>query len=946
MGAFRARIYTMKQRCALLSALSLAALLGLAASCLSFGHQAPQGGPSPSPQAADDIYALIQRGDMDGLQGILKSRQLVNSPNPAGDYPLHLAVMRSDVGIAEYLLAMGAEIDAKNGLGKTPLRLAVELGPEAMVGLLAKKGASLYIRDDSGADALEGALRRGKPLLSALLTRDNVRSLDSAGRSVLHRAADAGMVDALRIALSLDPEINRKDGEGKTALDSAFLRPQSLDCARAAELLIQSGGTTFIDEFAWFLRCARDGEYNSRRFDDGNSPLHEAVARNQRGYVQFLLEKRVELNAKNSAGQAALHEAVRRGFSETARILLVAGADPNVRDSFDNSPLLISMPAERRRELLELLLSRGANPDLKDKNGNTALHVSAILGYPREESLLLLRAASQVDSANSDGNTPLMLAVLKGNAEQIRLFLEYKANIFALNGKRESPLLAAFRQGPELTAVLLDTQRVKIRDDSGSTPLMLAVRHQDNPAILKLLIELGAEVNARSNSGDSALHLALQRDRRDLGELLIAAGADIFIANMQGELPVSLAIKNLSGPQEWIFNPQTIRAVDGLGNTALHYAAGLGYSKVIPLIVSKGADIQARNANGETPLHAAVKTDAADSIKTLFALKASALARDALGNSPLHLAIQWNAVKSIGLLSQSKESLSLRNLSGKTALHEACRKENYGFINQLLERGADVDARDASGLTPLMEAVQSSRLELARLLIQKAQADVLARDDSGSTALHYAVSGRGKDLCRLLLDAGADIHAMNARAQSPLLIALASGRDGLALLIDSSTVHSQDQMGRSALHLALSANSGYEAVAWLLERGARSNARDSAGNSPLHLAVNTGQYDIAALLAKFGSDIYARNAQAQSPLLAAIARGGEALKALVGMDNSDAVDYLGNNPLHVAAAVGDAQAAAFFVSMGASKTERNLAGETPYETALKRGNTRAAEILK
>ncbi len=933
---------------ALAAAVSLVSVLALA-SCLSLGGPSPQPSPLPSPSpspAPKDIYSLVASGDMEGLKAILKSREIVNSPDSRGDYPLHVAVQRGEVPIVEYLVAMGANLESKDRLGRTPLKLAVDLGKDLPAQALAAKGASIFAPDAAGADPADAALRKGPAALQVILNRSNIDSQDGAGRTILHRAARAGLLDAVRVALTFNPDINKKDAEGKTPLDEAYLRPHVVESARIAEALVQRGGASFLDEFSWFSRCARDGEYNSRRFDDGNSPLHEAVMRNQRGFVQFLVEKRVDLNAKNAAGNAPLHDAVRSGYTEAARLLLASGADPNVRDLFDNTPIHLDMPKDRRAELIELLISYRANLDAKDRNGNAPLHIACLLAYPAAEAELMLKAGARVDAANSDGNTPLHLAVQKDNPGLIRLLLAWKANMFALNGKKESPLLLAFRKGRATTSLIVGPDTVNIRDDSGNTPLMLAVRTQDQKEVLALLIEAGAEINARSNSGDTALHAAVSLDKRELGELLLAAGADVFAANMLGELPITLAMRDSQRPVEWIFTDQTIRARDGAGNTALHYAARLDLARLIPILARRGAEIDPRNGNGETPLHAAVKADAAESVKALTALKASLTARDALGNTPLHVAVQWGAAKSIALVSQSREALGTRNLSGKTALHEAARKENMTFLQLLLERGADPNARDGAGATPLMESIQAGKLEVARLLVQKAGAKPGLRDDSGTTALHMAVKSRNAQACRLLLEAGADIHVRNALEETPFLLALQYGVDGLALVIDGRTLESADQYGRSPLHIAVSGKPAVEAVTRLIALKADPNTRDMRGDTPLHTALRGAQWEAARLLVKAGADLFARNAQTETPLGIAMKTGRDALGAIIGMDNVNLPDYLGNSPLHIAAQAGDTDAAAFLVSMGADKGLLNLAGETPLQAALKRGNAKTAEILR
>lgn len=947
-GGFYGIIRRMKPLKQIRAAAFAAILLSfLTVSCLSIGGSSdPSPTPEPTP-APDDIYSLVSKGDMEGLRAMLKAREMVNSPNAKGDFPLHVAVQNRDAGIAEFLLAMGARVDPTDAAGRTPLKLAADLGAEPLVKLLAGKGANIFALDAEKMSPVDVVLRGRSPgLLAALLSRENVNSTDASGGTILHRAAETGLLDLARAALELGPELNKKDAEGKTPLDEALLRPQSVDCARVAELLVQRGGTTFITDFAWFLRSARDGDYNSRRFTDGNAPIHEAVLRNQRGYVQFLVEKRVELNAKNTAGQAPLHEAVRLGSADMLRLLLSSGADPNVRDSFDNTPLMITMPRERRAEIVSLLLSKGASAEVKDRNGNGPLHIAAILSWPSAESVLLLEAGARVDPANADGNTPLMFAVQKRNADLISLFLSWKANMFALNGKKDSPLTTAFRLGKDVAAMLINKDTVNIRDDTGMTPLMMAVQGQDSIDVVKAILEAGADVAARSNAGDTALHLAVRRSRRDMGELLLAAQADVFAANMAGELPLTAALGAADGSGDWILSPSTIAARDRSGDGVLHYVSRMGLARTIPAILAGGADIDARNGAGETPLHTAVKADAADAVKALLALKANSGIRDGLGNTALHLAVQWNAARSIGLLAGDASALRARNLSGKTAFHEACRRDSQAFASLLLAKGADPNARDGTGASALMEAVDSKRLDMARWLLESARADPLLRDDTGSTALHLAVRARNAKACALLLAAGADIHARNAAGETPFLASLQHGREGLQLVIGLQTVNRQDGDGRSPLHIAILSKPVAGVITDLLSQGASVDARDKDGETVLFPALRAKQHEAVRILVQSGADIWARNALAQSPVQMALSMELDQLKALVAGTTVNGTDYLGNTLLHAAAQAGKSEAAAWLLSEGADPAVKNYAGETPADLAAKRGFTKLAAELR
>ncbi len=927
-----------------LLALAIATAAALS-SCLSPAPK-PAPTPSPSPQPEEkDLYALVGSGDMAGLRELLKSREFLNQPDERGEYPLHIAAARDDVPIAEFLIAMGATVDSKNREGKTPLKVALDAGQDAVAGALANRGANLYIKDGSGADPLEAAIRRPSAL-RAVLTRANVNAQDATGRTPLHRAVRAADPEALAVVLALAPQMNLKDAEGKTPLDEAFLRPQFVESARMAETLAQRGAAGTLEEFAWFERCARDGDFEARRFDDGNAPLHEAVSRNQRGFVQFLLEKGADPDAKNAAGNAPLHMAARLGLLDCARLLLSGGADPNPKDLFDNTPLHLDMHKERRADMLKLLIASKADVDARDRNGNAPLHIAVMLSYPREEAALLLDAGAPPDSANADGSTPLHLAVMKDNSALARLLLERKASLFAPNVRKESPLLLAFKKGRAGASVLVTRETVALKDASGNTPLHLAVAQQNDPDVLALVLESGADPNARNDAGDTPLHVAVSRNKRAMGEALIAAGADVFAANAAGELPVTIAMRNADGSADWAFAEAAARAKDGSGNTILHYAARLNLARLAPVLAQRGADLDARNAAGESPLHAAAKVDAADFVKAVLALKAPAVSRDALGNTPLNLAVQWNAPKSAAHLAQGREVLSLRNLAGNAPVHEAALRDSLVFLSLLVERGADPDAPDASGASPLVAALRSSKIEAARYLVQRGRADVSLRDAAGDTALHVTVHARNAQACKLLLDAGSDIHARNAKEETPFLIALAFGAESLPLVIDARTLESRDRDGRTPLFIASSGKQVPDAVARLLSLGADPDRRDMNGDAPLHAALRSSRLDAAKLLARADADLFARNAKAETPLALAMKAGKDALAAVIGERNVNASDYAGNTPLHIAAQAGDADAAAFIVSMGADKKRRNLAGLTPYEEAIKGGHARVAGIVK
>ena len=284
----------------------------------------------------------------------------------------------------ELLLALGAKPELKDKAGLSPLRLAIDKGANDCVKVLVDKGADIFSADNSGSTALEAALAKGGDTLSSAFSPKNVNVTGEDGKAALHIAADRLLEDQCSRLLAAGADVNLSDASGQTPLDLALLHPDRIEAARVAEILVLKGGTTSFADFAWFAQAARALDYGSLRYEDGSTPLHQAVAHRQKGFVEFLLSRKVNPNVRNGAGSAPLHEAVRAGWLEGAEMLLKAGADPNVRDNFDNTPLHIVLPEEGRNGGVSLLLKYGADPSLKDRNGNTPLHVAIQVAYPIE----------------------------------------------------------------------------------------------------------------------------------------------------------------------------------------------------------------------------------------------------------------------------------------------------------------------------------------------------------------------------------------------------------------------------------------------------------------------------------------------------------------------------------------------------------------------------------
>jgi uncharacterized protein len=926
---------------ALLAFLFAAASASLIASCAGSPAPAPAPIPAPAPEPEKPkLSDLIASDDQGGIATFFASQDQLNTPDADGSYPLHKAVEKGSAKTVELLLALGAKIEVKDKAGRTPLRLAIDKGDVPCVKILAEKGADVI-----NADALEVVLSKGGDVLSSAFNPKTINARGPNGQAALHMAADRLLEDqvARLLAIGADPKL--RSSAGGTALDLAYLHPDRIEAARVAETLVLKGASSSFADFAWFTQVARSLDYGSLRYEDGGTPLHQAVAHKQKGFVEFLLERKVNPNVRNGAGSAPLHEAIRSGWLEGAEILLDGGADANVRDSFDNSPLHIVMPAESRAGGVALLLKHGADPALKDRLGDTPLHVAMQVAYPLDIIAALLAAKAPVDAQNAAGNAPLHLALGAGRFDYAKALIGAGADIFLANGRNESPLSVAIGIGPEALDAILTPTNVRQRDNFGNAPLAIAVGLKAAPDSVALIVAKGGDVNARNNAGDGALHIAVRQNLKSQGEALLLAKADIFASNVRGDSPLSLALTAAGGPVEWLFTPATIALRDANGDTPLHHAARRNLAQAAEFLVKRGAALEAADTAGETALHQAVKADASDAVRALVLLGASLSARDAMGDAPLHSAVLWTARRSLPIVVQGGADLNARDYAGEAALHQAVRKRDRDSLKFLLAKGADPDARDNRGATPLSLAVKSSAYDLERDLLASG-AEIDARDNTGRTPLLEAISSGDGDSAKMLVDAGADISARNVDGDSPFTLALKKKPVLFRLLLTHDNVNRADPDGRSPLRVMVDSGAPTELIELALASGARIDARDRYSATSLHAAVRAGNLDIAAALARAGADPFARDKDGDSPVSLAIAAGADMLKALVTAIGVAAKDKLGNGWLHYAAMAANAEAATRLITAGADRAVKNISGETASDIAGKRGKSDLAGLLK
>jgi ankyrin repeat protein len=273
----------------------------------------------------------------------------------------------------------------------------------------------------------------------------------------------------------------------------------------------------------------------------------------------------------------------------------------------------------------------------------------------------------------------------------------------------------------------LDSTNVDTRDERGATPLMHAAAFGNLPT-MRLLIEKGADVNARNNANATAL-IWCARDP-EKARLLIAKGADVNAQSRQGR--TALMVAALRPGNSKIIALLLDKGADPkpetrTGMTALHSAATAGDPASIQLLLAKGASVDASDFQNRTPLFAASTAANPAAIRALIKAGANV---NALKKQP---------TPGVVPRTPNVERNGLPNNFLVSPLHNAAAFGPVESVRDLLEAGAKVNAADSRGLTPLAFAVASETPapEIVRTLLQ-AGADVNVPDTNGETPLDWA----------------------------------------------------------------------------------------------------------------------------------------------------------------------------------------------------------------
>jgi ankyrin repeat protein len=430
------------------------------------------------------LIQAVKTRDVQTVRSLLKQRVGVNTPQGDGSTALHWAARIDDLAIADVLIRAGARANVANDTGAAPLHLACLNRSAAMVDRLLGAGA------DPGAAMLNG-------------------------ETVLMTCARSGNARAVNALLVRGAKVNAKErGHDQTALMWAVAQSHP-DVVR---LLTEAGADVH----------ARSKIYPQNVVGEDT----QRAGREELSYTVF------------GGGLTPLLFAARSGDAASAALLIAAGADPEDRLP-DGTSALAFAAFNGRGEVGALLLDKGAKPD-DIGAGYTALHAAVLRSdLTLVNALIAHRANPNIRMTKGtwkrrDGEDFTLPATLIGSTPYL--------------------LAAKFLEPQILLALKAGGADATLTMPSGATPLMLAaginstgnasrrgVRVVDFGKVepesqaletVKTLLSLGGDVNAATVAGDTALHGAAAMGYNTVVQLLVDRGAQLNARNKRGLTPL------------------------------------------------------------------------------------------------------------------------------------------------------------------------------------------------------------------------------------------------------------------------------------------------------------------------------------------------------------------------------------------------------------------------
>jgi ankyrin repeat protein len=479
-------------------------------------------------------------------------------------------------------------------------------------------------------------------------------------------------------------------------------------------------------------------------------------------------------------GWTPLHCMVEKENVTVIKELLRQGANVSAHDNFNRTPLSIAA-CKGNLEIVKLLLEEGPN-----SNDGYPLHYACESGHA-ELAQHLIKNGADVNLGRDD-NYPLLIAAARGHLEATKVLIDNGADVHVVDENKETALHWACDNGSEdIISLLIDAGcDVNITDRYSMTPLSIClIRKENEPELVRLLLQKGASANVADDQGCTYLHSV---ENVESALELVKYGADINAQNVYKETP-------------------------------LYNLSFYGHFDCAKALLQNGADPNIVANGGWTPLHIAAAEDNLDFVEELIKWKVDVNAASSRNIIPLHLAALNGHLQIVTKLLENGSLIDMPIIDlpdinysvphfvkrdsisdGFTPLAIAASNQHVEVCKLLVSHGADCDGISSLPLEIVeLKSTKKMRdwpcndiLELVRsnnLSEIKNVSDVDCRsatDLVGWSALHHSVAKNLYEMSCELINKGVSVNSLDKYRRTPLSVAAARNNVRmLRLLIDN-----------------------------------------------------------------------------------------------------------------------------------------------------------------
>ena len=630
------------------------------------------------------LHYACRSGQSDVVELLLKHHCNVNLKDKEMKTPLFVACEEVHVDIVKMLInqvnCMIDVLDVEgNGLlhatcgqscrsdnYKREEMYSTKNGCIEIIGILLGKSCDMNVLNNEGQSELHVACKYGDTEIVDILLRSNsnVNQCDKAKKTPLFIACQNGCIDIVRLLIESKCEMFNHSLNGQTVLHAV--------CSRS-------------DRSNTYYQNYRSKRYYQRYRTEGYYlELFEIFIQDYKDILTLLIDKKCDVNISDNNSQTPLHIACYEGKVALVEILLrnKCECDVNISDNNSQTPLHIAC-YKGNVALVEILLRHKCECDvnISDHNSQTPLHIACYKGKVALVEILL-RNKCVVDQCDNLNKTPFFLACEEGHKDVVKSLMDNNCNMHIVDKIGRSALHAVCTtdslfgsagDGVDIAELLINKRcGVYDLDDAGQSALHGACK-QDNPGIVKLLLQNKFDVNQRDKMGETPIFNACSSALK----LLIERNCDVNVLNINGLNALNIVFNSECFSKSYMYMETE-------------------FKEIVKLLVDSDCSVNICDADGQTPLHRACSEGYVDEAELFLNRNSNINQCDKLMKTPLILAVEGGHTKVVTMLVENKCDIDISDKDDRTALDIAEENRVVDIKNILLNvMRKDTNAYDA-----------------------------------------------------------------------------------------------------------------------------------------------------------------------------------------------------------------------------------------------------------